>query len=234
MKAWFTVPGPDGATFELRDIPVPVAGPGQVLVLVRAAGTNRGELIRGAALRSGPTANPARSGGEFAGEVASVGDGVGGYTPGDRVMGRTAGSYAEYVVASSRALMRIPDGLGWAEAAAIPNVFVTAHDAIVTNGATAAGESVMVTAGPSGVGTAAIQIARHLGANPVLATTRSPAKTAAIVASCGSMNNETRMPALCSSPTMRARRSPPPATSRPPSVVRSSRRSGTRQQALGT
>jgi NADPH2:quinone reductase len=74
--------------------------------------------------------------------------------------------------------MRIPDGLSWAEAAAIPNVFVTAHDALVTNGATARGESVMVTAGPSGVGTAAIQIARHLGATPVLATTRSPAKAA--------------------------------------------------------
>jgi NADPH:quinone reductase-like Zn-dependent oxidoreductase len=183
MKAWFTVPGPDGATFELRDIPVPAAGPGQVLVRVRAAGTNRGELIRGAQLRSsGPAANPARSGGEFAGEIAALGDGVGGFEQGDRVMGRTAGSYAEYVAASARALMRIPDGLAWAEAAAIPNVFVTAHDALVTNAATASGESVMVTAGPSGVGTAAIQIARHLGANPVLATTRSPAKTAALLA----------------------------------------------------
>jgi NADPH2:quinone reductase len=181
MKAWFTVPGPEGATFELRDIPVPAAGPGQVLVLVRAAGTNRGELIRGAQLRSsGPAANPVRSGGEFAGEIAALGDGVSGFKQGDRVMGRTAGSYAGYVVASPRALMPIPDRLAWAEAAAIPNVFVTAHDALVTNAAAASGESVMVTAGPSGVGTAAIQIARYLGANPVLATTRSPAKAAAL------------------------------------------------------
>jgi NADPH:quinone reductase-like Zn-dependent oxidoreductase len=105
---------------------------------------------------------------------------VTGYTVGDRVMGRAAGSYAEYVVAQSRALMRIPAPLSWAETAAIPNVFVTAHDAIVTNGATVAGESVMVTAAPSGVGTAAIQIARHLGANPVIATTRTPAKAAAL------------------------------------------------------
>ena len=95
-------------------------------------------------------------------------------------MGRAAGSYAEYVVASARALMRIPGGMGWAEAAAIPNVFVTAHDALVTNAAAMPGESVMVTAAPSGVGTAAIQIARYLGANPVLATTRSPAKAAAL------------------------------------------------------
>ena len=181
MKAWFTVPGPEGAVFELRETPVPAPGPGQVMVAVRAAGTNRGELIRGAQLRSGnPAASPTRAGGEFAGEIAALGDGVSGWTQGERVMGRAAGSYAEYVVASPRALMRIPDGMAWAEAAAIPNVFVTAHDALVTNAAIAAGESVMVTAGSSGVGTAAIQIARHVGTNPVLATTRSPAKAAAL------------------------------------------------------
>ena len=181
MKAWFTVPGPDGAKFELRDIPVPVAGPGQVLVRVHAAGTNRGELIRSADLRStNPGAKPTRSGGEFAGEIAAVGEGVGGFAAGDRVMGLTAGSYAEYVVTTPRALMRSPKALPWAEAAAIPNVFVTAHDAIVTNAMTAAGESVLVTAAPSGVGTAAIQIARHIGATPVIATTRTPAKAAAL------------------------------------------------------
>lgn len=61
MKAWFAVPGPEGATFELRDIPVPAPESGQVVVAVRAAGTNRGELIRGAQLRSSnPSANPAR------------------------------------------------------------------------------------------------------------------------------------------------------------------------------
>jgi NADPH:quinone reductase len=181
MKAWFTVPGPEGAVFELRETPVPAPGPGQVMVAVRAAGTNRGELIRGAQLRSGnAAASPARAGGEFAGEIAALGDGVGGWKQGERVMGRAAGSYAEYVVASPRALMRIPAGMAWAEAAAIPNVFVTAHDALVTNAAVAPGESVMVTAGSSGVGTAAIQIARHVGANPVLATTRTPAKAAAL------------------------------------------------------
>lgn len=181
MHAWFTVPGPEGAVFELRESPVPTPGPGQVVVAVRAAGTNRGELIRGAQLRSGnPAASPARAGGEFAGEIAALGGGVSGWKRGDRVMGRAAGSYAEYVAASHRALMRIPEGMPWPEAAAIPNVFVTAHDALVTNAAAAPGECVMVTAGPSGVGTAAIQIARHIGANPVLATTRSPAKAATL------------------------------------------------------
>jgi NADPH:quinone reductase-like Zn-dependent oxidoreductase len=181
MQAWFAVPGPEGAVFEIRQTPAPTPGPGQVLVAVRAAGINRGELIRGAQLRAGgPPANPARAGGEFAGEIAALGEGVRGFKPGDRVMGRTAGSYAPFAAASQRALMRIPDGMSWAEAAAIPNVYVTAHDAIVTNGATAPGESVVITAGPSGVGTAAIQIARHIGATPVIATTRTPAKAAAL------------------------------------------------------
>ena len=181
MKAWFTVPGPQGAVFELREAAPPSPGPGQVVVAVHAAGTNRGELIRGAQLRSGnPAAAPARAGTEFAGEIATLGEGVTGWKPGDRVMGRAVGSYAEYTAASPRALMRIPDGMSWAAAAAIPNVFVTAHVALVTNAAMGPGESVVVTAGPSGVGTAAIQIARHLGANPVVATTRRPAKAAAL------------------------------------------------------
>src|SRR5215475_10302065 len=118
MKAWFAVPGPQGAKFELRDIDVPTPGAGQVLVAVRAAGTNRGELIRGAQLRAGSPASPARAGTEFAGEIVTVGEGVSGWTPGDRVMGRAVGSYAESVVASWRALMRIAEGLSWAEASA--------------------------------------------------------------------------------------------------------------------
>jgi NADPH:quinone reductase-like Zn-dependent oxidoreductase len=181
MKAWFAVPGPEGAVFELRETAAATAGPGQVVVAVRAAGVNRGELIRGAQARaSGPAPTPARAGGEFAGEIATLGEGVTGWKAGDRVMGRTAGSYAQSVAVSQRALMRVPDGMSWAEAAAVPNVFVTAHDAIVTNGAAAPGESVVVTAGPSGVGTAAIQIARHIGCDPVIATTRTAAKAAAL------------------------------------------------------
>jgi NADPH2:quinone reductase len=178
MKAWFTVPGPDGAKFEFRDTAIPTAGTGQVLIKVHAAGVNRGELIRGAQMRAG--GDPVRSGGEFAGEIVAAGDGVSGFRVGERVMGRAVGSYAEHTVANVRALMRVPDALSWPEAAAIPNVYVTAHDAIVTNGAIAPGEAVMVTAGPSGVGTAAIQIARYLRAEPVIATTRTPAKAAAL------------------------------------------------------
>jgi NADPH:quinone reductase-like Zn-dependent oxidoreductase len=116
-----------------------------------------------------------RAGIEFAGELAALGEGVKGWKLGDRVMARGPG-YAEWTVVHQRALMRVPGGISWAEAAAIPNVFVTSHDAMVSNAAVKRGESVLVTAGSSGIGTAAIQIARYLGAHPVLATTRSAAK----------------------------------------------------------
>jgi NADPH:quinone reductase len=181
MQALFVVPGPDGGVNEFRDIPVPTPGPDEVLVAVRAAGTNRGELLARPLLRSdNPAAKPMRAGIEFAGEIVALGDGVRGWKPGDRIMARGAGAYAEYVVAQQRALMRVPDGMAWAEAATIPNVFVTAHDALVSNAAVKPGEAVLVTAGSSGVGTAAIQVARYLGVHPVLATTRSAAKGGAL------------------------------------------------------
>ena len=181
MKAIFAVLGPEGGSFEMREIPVPAPAAGEALIAIRAAGTNRGELLQRPLLRSSNSAlRPMRAGIEFAGEIAALGEGVAGWKAGDRVMGRGAGCYAEYAVVNRRALMRMPDGMPWAEAAAIPNVFVTAHDAIVTAAAVKRGESVMVTAGSSGVGTAAIQIARVIGANPVIATTRSPTKADAL------------------------------------------------------
>jgi NADPH:quinone reductase len=181
MKAIFAVPGPDGGVFEYREIPVPAPAAGEVLVAIRAAGTNRGELIQRPLLRSSnPGLRPMRAGIEFAGEIATLGEGVRGWYTGERVMGRGAGCYAEFTVVNQRALMRMPDEMEFAEAAAIPNVFVTAHDAIVTAAEVGAGQSVMITAGSSGVGTAALQIARLLKAKPVIATTRSAGKTAAL------------------------------------------------------
>lgn len=181
MKALFIVPGPEGGVAEFREVPTPNPGSGEVLVEVRAAGTNRGELLARPLIRSdNPALRPMRAGGEFAGVIAGLGAGIDRWHAGDRVMGRANGSYADFISVNQRALMRIPEGLSFAEAAAIPNVFVTAHDAIVTNAAVKAGESVMITAGSSGVGTAAIQIAQYVGANPVIATTRSAGKAAAL------------------------------------------------------
>jgi NADPH2:quinone reductase len=173
MKAVRVVPGPEGGKVEVQDIPAPVAGPGQVLVRVRASGLNRGEINQAKELRSG---NTITTGVEFAGEVAEVGDGVSGWRKGDRVMGHGKGCQAEYVVADPLALIAVPDNLSWIDAAAFPNVFITAHDALVVNGGLKSGESVLVNGASGGVAMAAIQIASLMGAHPVIAQSRSAAK----------------------------------------------------------
>ena len=175
MKALFLVAGPAGGSFEFRDVPTIDPGPGQARIRVHASGLNRGTLMVRAALRGEPsTIDQVPAGVEFAGEVDALGEGVAGLSIGDRVMGRGRRGTAEYVTLDSRSLVPVPAGWSWEEAAAVPNVFVTSHDAIVTNGRLEAGESFMVTAGSSGIGTASIQIAQLLGADPVMATTRSP------------------------------------------------------------
>ena len=180
MKQWWAVPGPEGAVPELRDVEAPTAGDGQVLVKMAAAGVNRGELIGGRQLRTdNPNAKPAPSGIELAGTIEAVGSGVEGWSVGDRVMARGRGCYAESVVVDAAALMASPAGLDDVEAAAVPNVFVTAHDAIVSAANVTAEDTVVVTAGSSGVGTAAIQIVKALGATAV-ATTRSMSKADAL------------------------------------------------------
>ncbi|MDG2112459.1 MAG: zinc-binding dehydrogenase [Actinomycetota bacterium] len=182
MRQWWTVPGESEGVPELREVPIPEPRPGEVLVKIAGAGVNRGELIGRRALRlDNPAARPGKSGIEFAGSIAAVGDAVAGWSVGDRVMGRGRACHAEYTVSPVGELMATPAGLGDDEAAAIPNVFVTAHDAIVTAARTAPGDRVMVTAGSSGVGTAALQIAACLGAAEVVATTRSMAKREALL-----------------------------------------------------
>jgi NADPH:quinone reductase len=150
-----------------------------VVVRVHAAGLNRGELLALPGFRSDNRAlKPMPAGIEFAGEIAEVGPDATGWHVGERVFGRGPGAYAEFVAAGAAALYRIPGDLSMTDAAAIPNVFVTAHDALATAGRVRAGERVLVTAGSSGIGTAAIQLARFLGASSVMATTRTPTKVA--------------------------------------------------------
>ena len=180
MKQWWVVPGATGAVTELREVEVPAPGAGQVLVRMAGAGVNRGELISGRLLRTdNPKARPARSGIEIAGTVEALGGGVDGWAVGDRVMARGTACHAELAVVEAAALMPSPAALSEVEAAAIPNVFVTAHDAIVTAAQVTAGDLVLITAGSSGVGTAAIQIVKRLGATAI-ATTRSPSKAPAL------------------------------------------------------
>ena len=183
MKAIFLVPGPDGGVYEYREVPTPSPKGDLVLVKVRATGTNRGELLARPMFRSSnPALKPMPGGIEFAGEIVEIGPDATGWHVSERVMGRAPGSYAEFVAVNPVQLMRIPDSLSWAEAASIPNVFVTAHDAIATAAELKSEESVMITAAASGVGTAAIKLARFLGAKTIIATTRAAAKCSSLTA----------------------------------------------------
>lgn len=173
MRAAFVVPGPGGGGLEIREVETPKVVAGRVLVRVKASGLNRGEVLyRHAALKGAPYIG----GVEFAGEVAALGDGVSGLSIGQRVMGHGAATQADYVLVEPRALMPVPANLGWVEAAAFPNVFITAHDAIVTAGGLKAGEAVLINAAASGIGIASVQIARALGAKVIIGTSRNRAK----------------------------------------------------------
>jgi len=116
-------------------------------------------------------------GGECAGEVVKAGEGVTGFAAGDRVMGRCAGGFAEQSVMDAREAMRVPAGLGWAEAAATPLVFLVVYDMLVAQGHLAAGQWLLVTGVSSGVGVAALQTAKALGAR-VIGTSGSADKLA--------------------------------------------------------
>ena len=173
MRAVLFVPRPEGAVPEVREVPTPVPGPGEVLVKVHAAGLNRGEMAIRRALTTGA---PQPTGIEFAGEVAALGIGTSKRKMGERVMGHWRGGQAEYVAVDERLLVPVPERLSWVEAGAWLNVFCTAHDALVTNAGLKSGESVLVNAASSGIGVAALQIARLIGASPVVGSSRSAVK----------------------------------------------------------
>ena len=152
---------------EIRDVPnAPCATLDRVRVRVRAAGLNRADILQRLGRYPAPPGYPQEIPGiEFAGEVESVGEEVRGCKIGDRVFGIIGGGgQAEYVTVPENHLARIPDNLNWAEAAAIPEVFMTAHDALFTQCHLTIGEHVLIHAAGSGVGTAAIQLVNAAGA----------------------------------------------------------------------
>ena len=169
--------GVEGLEVRERERPVS-AEADRVLVRVRAAGLNRADILQRRGRYPAPPGVPADIPGlEFAGEVEEVGSEARAFAPGERVFGITAGgAQAEYVVVPEGALARVPDNLGWAEAAAVPEVFITAHDALFTQGRLQMGERLLVHAAGSGVGTAAIQLARAAGAGAIYATARTAGK----------------------------------------------------------
>jgi putative PIG3 family NAD(P)H quinone oxidoreductase len=164
---------------ELRDVPEPRPARGEVRVRVRASAVNRADLLqRAGAYPAPPDAPKDIPGLEIAGEVDLAGEGVYELKPGDKVFGLVGGgAYAEHVVCHERTLATMPDGLSFTDAAAIPEAFITAYDAMVTQARLAAGETVLVHAVGSGVGTAAIQIARAIGASAI-GTARTDEKLA--------------------------------------------------------
>jgi putative PIG3 family NAD(P)H quinone oxidoreductase len=148
------------------DRPSPVPSRGEVRVRVRATAVNRADLIQRMGMYPAPAGDPPDIPGlELAGEVAALGPGIERLAVGDRVFGLVGGgAYAEEVVVHERALAKIPADLDFVHAAAIPEAFVTAHDAMVTQAGLRSGEAVLVHAAGSGVGTAAAQLGRALGA----------------------------------------------------------------------
>ena len=156
MKAYFIQSGSEETTLELREVPRPEAGPGQVLVRVRAASLNRGEFLRAHGLTKPGAAKPAGSDG--AGEVEGTGE---------RVMGRLPGAFAEYALMDRHDLIPVPSSLSWEDAAAVPITFMVVHDMLVGQGGLKAGEWLLVTGISSGVGVAALQAAKALGAKVI-------------------------------------------------------------------
>jgi putative PIG3 family NAD(P)H quinone oxidoreductase len=158
--------GPE--VLEIRTVGKPLFNDDHVLVRVRASSLNRADLLQRQGKYPPPPGFPAEIPGmEFAGEVAEVGSSVRLWKPGQRVFGLTGGgAHAEYVVTYENLLAEIPANLDWAQAAAVPEVFITAHDALWTQAQLRPGETVLIHAVGSGVGLAAVQLARAIQAVP--------------------------------------------------------------------
>ncbi|MGE5090861.1 MAG: NAD(P)H-quinone oxidoreductase [Bacillota bacterium] len=169
--------GPE--VIRIGEVPKPAVAPGQVRVRVHAAALNRADLVQRRGHYPAPAGWPSEIPGlEFAGEVEAVRDDVSRWDIGDRVMGLMGGgAQAEYVVVHEDELIPIPGGLDYAHAAAIPESFLTAYDALSVRAHLRSGERVLIHAVGSGLGTAAAQIARRMGAT-VIGTSRSADKLA--------------------------------------------------------
>lgn len=163
---------------EIRDLPEPrTTNEREIIVRVYSAGLNRADLLQSRGLYPPPEGtNPLVPGLEFAGEVIACGRSAARFSPGDRVFGITSGeAQAEVLCVDERLASRIPEGLSFFEAAAVPEAFVVSCDALVSQADVKSGETVLVHAAGSGVGLAAVQLAKAKGAT-VFGTSRTPEK----------------------------------------------------------
>jgi NADPH:quinone reductase-like Zn-dependent oxidoreductase len=173
MKAYWIRHEAGKAELYLRELPVPVPAPGQLLLRVRAASLNRGDLLGTISFHRAPEGRPA--GVDAAGEVHAVGANVKGFKPGDRIMARSRGCFAEYVLVDPGLATPIPAGFSWEKAAAIPISYVTAWEALIQFGRLKAGETLLIAGASSGVGVCSIQLGKVLGAK-VIGVSTSEAK----------------------------------------------------------
>jgi len=155
--------GPE--VLQICEVPVPEAGPGQVILKVAYAGVNRPDALqRAGSYAPPPTASPL-PGLEASGEVVAVGEGVGWPAVGEKVCALLpGGGYAEYVMTPAAHCLPIPEGMGLREAACLPETYFTVYSNVFMRGGLKAGERFLVHGGSSGIGTTAIQLAHHFGA----------------------------------------------------------------------
>ncbi len=171
--------GPEVLT--LAEVPDPEPGPGQILIRVRATAVNRADLLQRRGRYPPPPGESEILGLELAGEVEALGPGVEGVAPRDRVFALVAGGgYAEKAVMDYRLALPMPSRWSFTEAAAVPEAFLTAQEVLFTAGGLQAGEAVLIHAAASGVGTAAVQMAKQAGAK-VLATVGTERKLKAAI-----------------------------------------------------
>ncbi len=170
--------GPAGA-LKIAERPDPVAGPGQVLIRVRAAGVNRPDLLQRTGTYPPPPGASDVLGLEIAGEIEAVGEGVTRWAVGDRVCALLGGGgYAELAVVDARHVLPIPEGLDYVQAAVLPETVFTVFANVFESGALKAGETLLIHGATSGIGVTAIQMAKAAGAR-VIATSRGADKAAA-------------------------------------------------------
>ncbi len=168
--------GDDGV--EIKDLPKPEPTSEQVLVKVKSCGLNRSDLLETQGQSFGHTGGDTKIiGGEFAGEIVELGEGVEDLKVGDKVMCRGGSGWAEYAVANhKRAIKFNPEQISWEQAASIQGNLQTMHDAIVTNGKFITGQTVFIQGASSGVGIIGLQIAKALGASLVLGSSTNQNK----------------------------------------------------------
>jgi len=172
-----TIPSPGGPEALLpAQVPVPAPGPGQLLIKLAAAGVNRPDVLQRQGRYPVPPGASPLPGLEAAGDVVAAGPGASRFKPGDRITALlNGGGYAEYAIAEEGAALPVPAGLPMLEAAAIPETFFTVWHNVFQRGGLKVGETLLVHGGSSGIGTAAIKLAKAFGAR-IIVTAGSPAK----------------------------------------------------------